>query len=421
MSELRTLLTATKAASRTLAALDTDTKNRALRAMASALRAHSAPILAANAEDMTAAAEKGMSSAMLDRLLLTEERITGIVNALFEIEALADPVGLRSGESLRPNGIRVSKMRVPLGVIAMIYEARPNVTAEAAALCLKAGNAVVLRGGSEAFRSNQAIAAVLHDALASAGLPSAAITVMPTTERDAMLEMLQYDDLIDLVIPRGGEGLIRFVAKNSLIPVIQHYKGVCHLYVDSEADLDLAVKLLIDGKVSRPSACNALESLLVHSAVAEAFYAKAGAELQSRGVEVRGCERTQAWLRNAQPVSDEDYSTEYLSLVISAKVVDSPDDAIAHIAQFGSRHTEVIATRNEATANRLLREIDASAVIVNASSRFNDGGCLGLGSEIGIATTKLHAYGPMGITSLTTEKFIVEGEGQIRHPLSPTA
>lgn len=417
MSALRELLTATQAASRILAAADTDTKNRALTAMGASLRAHQDAILAANAADMAEARQKHLSEALLDRLLLNEARIAGIVQALAEIIALPDPVGEIRDEHTRPNGIRVAKMRVPLGVIAMIYEARPNVAAEAGALTLKAGNAVVLRGGSEAFRSNQAIANALHEALRATGLPEAAITLMPTTEREAMLELLQADDLVDLVIPRGGEGLIRFVAQNSRIPVIQHYKGVCHLYVDREADLDKALDLLVDGKTSRPGVCNALETLLVHADVAAEFLPRAGQRLRAKAVELRGCARTAELVENVVPASEADYAAEFLDLIIAIKVVPDLDAALAHIARYGSRHTEVIATESPATAQRFLREADASAIMVNASSRFNDGGCLGLGSEIGIATSKLHAYGPMGIQSLTTEKFIVRGEGQTRHPV----
>ena len=412
---LRTSISATRAASRQLAVLDSAAKNRALAAMAEALLAHGPAILAANAHDMAGARGKSLSAAMLDRLLLTPERLQGMADALREIAALPDPVGERRDAIVRPNGLRVSKMRVPLGVIAMIYEARPNVTAEAAALCLKSGNAVVLRGGSEAFASNQAIAQALHAALSAEDLPAAAITLMPTTEREAMLELLSLDDLIDLVIPRGNEGLIRFVAANSRIPVIQHYKGVCHLYVDEHADLDRAVDLLVDGKTSRPGVCNALETLLVHSAVASRFLPHAAVRLREKNVELRGCAQTRALLPDAIAATDEDFATEFLDLILSVKIVGDLDQAIAHIAHFGSHHTEVIASENAEAAQRFLREVDASAVMVNASSRFNDGSCLGLGAEIGIATTKLHAYGPMGLTSLTTEKFIVEGSGQVRH------
>ncbi len=415
MTPLRSLIAATRAASHQLAVLDSATKNRALATMAEALLAHGSAILAANARDMAGAREKNVSAAMLDRLLLTPERLQGMADALREIIALPDPVGERRDAIVRPNGLRVSKMRVPLGVIAMIYEARPNVTAEAAALCLKSGNAVVLRGGSEAFNSNQAIAQALHAALSSEGLPTAAITLMPTTEREAMLELLSLDDLIDLVIPRGNEGLIRFVAANSRIPVIQHYKGVCHLYVDEHADLERAIDLLIDGKTSRPGVCNALETLLVHGKVAARFLPRAALRLREKNVELRGCAQTCALLPEAIAATDEDFATEFLDLILSVKIVGDLDQAIAHIARFGSHHTEVIASENTEATQRFLREVDASAVMVNASSRFNDGSCLGLGAEIGIATTKLHAYGPMGLTSLTTEKFIVEGEGQVRH------
>lgn len=418
MRDLREQLTETRRAARQLASLNRAQKDAAISAMAEALDTEREAILMANARDMQAAREKGLSPAMLDRLQLTDARIDEVIRGLREIVQLPDPVGEIRDEHTRPNGIRVAKMRVPLGVILMIYEARPNVTAEAAALCLKAGNAVVLRGGSEAFHSNQAIARVLQTALERHEISPAAITVLSTTEREALLELLRFDDLIDLVIPRGGEGLIRFVADHSRIPVIQHYKGVCHLYVDAEADLDKAVNLLIDGKTSRPGVCNALESLLVHETVAREFFRLASPAMRARAVEIRGCEKTRAWLAEAKPVSDADFAAEFLALIISARVVPDMDAALEHIARFGSHHTEVIVTENAARAERFLREVDASAVMVNASSRFNDGGSLGLGAEIGIATTKLHAYGPMGLTSLTTEKFIVRGEGQTRHPVN---
>ncbi|HRO28574.1 MAG TPA: glutamate-5-semialdehyde dehydrogenase, partial [Luteimonas sp.] len=326
-----------------------------------------------------------------------------------------DPVGLVTRRDRRPNGIAVERVRIPLGVVAMIYEARPNVTADAAALCLKAGNGVILRGGSEAIRSNKAIAAALHRALEGAGVPAAALTVVEDLRREAMLELLQLTDIVDLAIPRGGEGLIRFVAEHARVPVIKHYKGVCHLFVDASADQDLALRLLVDGKVSRPSACNALETLLVHADVAPAFLPRASRALLDRGVELRGDDATRALVPDLAAATEEDYDTEYLDLVIAVRVVDSIDAAIAHVRRHGSDHTEVIATGDAANAERFVQALRSAVVMVNASSRFSDGGELGLGAEIGISTTRLHAYGPMGLEALTVERFVVRGEGQTRN------
>src|SRR5690606_5377190 len=314
-----------------------------------------------------------------------------------------------------PNGILVERVRTPLGVVAMIYEARPNVTADAAALCLKAGNGVILRGGSEALQSNLAIAAALGRALEAAGVPAAAITIVRDLRRETMVELLQLTDIVDLAIPRGGEGLIRFVAEHARVPVIKHYKGVCHLYVDASADLDLALRLLVDGKVSRPSACNALETLLVHAAAAPAFLPRAAAALRARGVELRGDAATRQLVADVAPVGEDDYDTEYLDLVIAVRVVDSLDEAIAHVRRHGSDRTEVIATRDQSSAAAFVHALRSAVVMVNASSRFSDGGELGLGAEIGISTTRLHAYGPMGLEALTVERFVVRGEGQTRN------
>ena len=308
-------------------------------------------------------------------------------------------------------------MRIPLGVIAMIYEARPNVTSDAAGLCFKAGNAVVLRGGSEAFHSNHAVAAALHEALEAEGIPAAAVTLLPTTDRAAITELLQLNELIDLVIPRGGEGLIRFVDEHSRIPVIKHYKGVCHLYVDRAADFAIALDLLVDGKTSRPGVCNALETLLVHQDVAEDFLPLAHERLTALGVELRGDERTRAVLPDVAEATEEDYAAEYLALILAVRVVDGYEAAVAHIARFGSDHTEVIVTDDLPTARRFVADVNSSVVLVNASSRFSDGGELGLGAEIGISTTKLHAFGPMGLEALTTQKFVVYGQGETRHPV----
>ena len=402
-------------AAQAVAALSTDAKNALLRAMADALDADAATILTANAEDLHAAEAKGIGSAMLDRLMLDPQRLAGIANALREVADLPDPVGQVTRRETRPNGIDIERVRVPLGVIVMIYEARPNVTADAAALCLKAGNGVILRGGSEAIRSNTAIAASLQRALVDAGVPAAALTLIDDLRREAMVELLQLNDIIDLAIPRGGEGLIRFVAEHARVPVIKHYKGVCHLYVDAAADPDLALNLLLDGKVARPSACNALETLLVHADLAAAFLPRAAAMLRARGVELRGDQRTCALIADAKRASDDDWDAEFLDLILAVRMVDSLDEAIAHIRRHGSDHTEVIATRDEAAAARFVQALRSAVVMVNASSRFSDGGELGLGAEIGISTTRLHAYGPMGAESLTIERFVVRGVGQTRN------
>ena len=400
-----------------MATLPTERKNRVLHRMADALEANASDILAANKRDVSAARDDGLSEAMIDRLVLTNERIAKMADALRDVASFPDPVGETSGTTQRPSGIEVGRMRIPLGVIAMIYEARPNVTADAAGLCFKAGNAVLLRGGSEAFHSNQAVASALHDALKAEDVNPAAVTLIPTTDRAAVNEMLTLNEHIDLVIPRGGEGLIRFVDETSRIPVIKHYKGVCHLYVDERADLEKAEDLLLDGKTSRPSVCNALETMLVHHDVAGDFLPRAGEVLNRAGVEVRGCERTREILPDATPATEDDYAAEYLDLTLAVRVVDDADAATEHIATYGSNHTEVIATDDLPTARRFVRTVDASVVLVNASSRFSDGGELGLGAEIGISTTKLHAYGPMGLDALTTQKFVVYGDGETRHPV----
>lgn len=414
MSEIERQARACRAAAQVVAALDSDARNRLLLAMATSLETHAGLILAGNARDVAAARQKGTGSAMLDRLMLDPARLSGMAHAVREVAALGDPVGRITREDVRPNGIRVQKVRVPLGVIAMIYEARPNVTAEAAALCLKAGNGVILRGGSEALHSNTAIAAALGAALKAHGVPEAAVTVLTDLRREAMLELLQLHELIDLAIPRGGEGLIRFVAEHARVPVIKHYKGVCHLFVDADADIEQALALLVDGKCSRPSACNSLETLLVHRACATAFLPAAAKALAARHVEVRADAAAAALMPGARPASDEDYAAEFLDLIIAVRVVDDVEAAIAHIRQYTSDHTEVIATQDTGNAERFVSALQAAVVMVNASSRFSDGGQLGLGSEIGISTTRLHAYGPMGLEALTVERFVVRGEGQTR-------
>ncbi len=416
MTDIKTLALQCRDAAQAIATLPTDAKNALLRAMADALLADEAAILAANARDMEAAAAKGTGAAMLDRLRLDAKRLRGIADAVREVAELPNPVGQVTRAYDRPNGIHVERVRVPLGVIAMVYEARPNVTADAAALCLKAGNAVILRGGSEAIHSNTAIAASLRRALREAGLPEAVLTLVEDLRRETILELIQLNDIVDLAIPRGGEGLIRFVAEHARVPVIKHYKGVCHQYVDAGADLDLALDLLLDGKVSRPSACNALETLLVHRDVAAQFLPRAAAALRARGVELRMDEAGRALVPDAAAADEDDYAAEFLDLILAVRVVDDLDAAIAHVHRYTSDHTEVIVTRDATRAEAFVNALRSAVVMVNASSRFSDGGELGLGAEIGISTTRLHSYGPMGLEALTVERFVVRGEGQVRHP-----
>ena len=408
-------------AAQRIAQLSTDAKDALLRAMADALEADADAIFEANAKDMAAAKGKGITGAMLDRLGLDQPRLAGIANALREVAELPDPVGQVTRRDTRPNGIDIQRVRVPLGVIAMIYEARPNVTADAAALCLKAGNGVILRGGSEAIHSNIAIAASLKRALREAGLPDAALTLVEDLRRETMLELLQLTDIVDLAIPRGGEGLIRFVAEHARVPVIKHYKGVCHLFVDASADVELALRLLLDGKTTRPGVCNALETLLVHADIAAEFLPLAGKALLARGVELRGDAATRVLIAEAGHATDEDYAAEFLDLILAVRVVGNLEEAITHIRQFTSDHTEVIATRDEANAEEFVQSLRSAVVMVNASSRFSDGGELGLGAEIGISTTRLHAYGPMGLEALTVERFVVRGTGQIRNLTAGTS
>ena len=413
---VRGLALAAREAQAAIASADAATRRRLLEAMADHVLAGQDAILAANADDLAKAAANGAGKAALDRLALDPARVRGMVEALREVAAQADPLGEVTRRDVRPNGLVVERQRIPLGLVAMIYEARPNVTAEAAALCLKAGNAVLLRGGSEAAASNGAIAACLHAALRDSGLPAAAVSLVADPAREHVLELLQLSDLVDLAIPRGGEGLIRFVAENARVQVVKQQKRVCHLYVDRAADIDLALGLLVDGKVSRPGVCNALETLLVHREVAPTFLPRALQVLQAHGVEVRGDDATRAFDPGLAAATEADYDAEFLDLVIAVRIVDDLAGALAHIARFGSDHTEAIATGDPATAEAFVRGTRSSAVMVNASSRFNDGGQLGLGAEIGISTTRLHAYGPMGVEALTIERFVVRGEGQVRHP-----
>ncbi|WP_305805457.1 glutamate-5-semialdehyde dehydrogenase [Stenotrophomonas sp. YIM B06876] len=414
MSDMRNLALQCREAADVLAQLSGEAKAKLLEAMAMAMEHDTDAILDANARDLATAEGKGVGAAMLDRLRLDPQRLGGITAALREVAGLPDPVGQITRDDVRPNGLRVQKVRVPLGVIAMIYEARPNVTADAAALCIKAGNGVILRGGSEAIHSNTAIAASLKRALREASVPDAALTLVEDLRRETILELVQLSDIVDLAIPRGGEGLIRFVAEHARVPVIKHYKGVCHLFVDAPADLALALKLVVDGKTSRPSACNSLETLLVHADIAPRFLPLAAAALRERGVELRGDAATRQLVPGVLPASEDDYAAEYLDLILSIAVVPDLEAAIAHIRRYTSDHTEVIATSDAANAEAFVHALRSAVVMVNASPRFSDGGELGLGAEIGISTTRLHAYGPMGLEALTVERFVVRGQGQTR-------
>ena len=383
--------------------------------MAAGLGERAGRILGANRADVDGATRAGLAAPMIERLRLDDKRLAAMAASVEEVAALPDPLGKIVKSGRRPNGLLVEKRRIPLGVILMVYESRPNVTTDAFALCLRAGNAVILRGGSEAFHTNQVLGEVIADGLEGAGLPAAAARLVPTTDRLALAELLKLDDQIDLVIPRGGEGLIRFVAETSRIPVIKHYKGVCHVYVDAAADLDMALAICENAKVQRPSVCNACETILVNAAVAEVFVPRLVERLAARGVEIRGDETTQRLGGpTIVPATASDYGTEFLDLIVSIKIVPTLGDAVRHIENYGSDHTEAIVTRDDAAAQRFIAEVDSSTVIVNASTRFADGGELGLGAEIGISTTRLHAYGPMGAEELTTTKFVVHGDGQVR-------
>ena len=405
--------TAKKAAGK-VATLGTRSKDEALARIAEKLLKEASRIKEANQRDLEAGRQKGLSNAMLDRLTVSDAVIDGMASGLRDVAALKDPVGEVTGMWLRPNGLQVGRTRIPLGVITMIYEARPNATVDAAGLCLKAGNAVILRGGSEAFHSNSTLAGIIQEALGETGVPEGAVQVVPLTDRAAVNALLAQEGLIDLVIPRGGEGLIRFVSENSKIPVLKHYKGVCHVYVDKDADPAMAEEIAFNAKVQRPGVCNAMETLLVHREIAEAFLPAVAGRLTEAGVELRGCPETCRILPSAAQADSEDWPREYLDLILSVKVVPTMTDAMEHIAQYGSFHTEAIVTSSYDRSRRFLQQVDASVVLVNASTRFNDGGELGVGAEIGISTSKLHAYGPMGLEELTTTKFIVFGDGQVR-------
>lgn len=403
-----------KKAAKTVAVLSTDIKNDALLNMAQGLIKNSQPIRKENAKDLKDAKKKGLSSAMIDRLSITGSTIKGMADGLMEVAQLPDPVGTISKMWKRPNGLLVGKMRIPLGVIGMIYEARPNVTVDAAGLCLKSGNSVILRGGSEAIHSNRILARILQQALKDMGIPTSAIQVIPITEREVVSELLALDEYIDLIIPRGGEGLIRFVVENSKVPVLKHFKGVCHVYVDKTADLEMAEKICLNAKVQRPGVCNAMETLLVHKEMAEGFLKPMWKTFKKAGVELRGCPKTRKILPNIKKATERDWHEEYLGLILAVRVVKDMNEAILHISQYGSSHTDTIVTSDYARALKFLKEVDSSVVLVNASTRFNDGNQLGLGAEIGISTSKLHAFGPMGLEELTSTKFVVFGNGQVR-------
>jgi glutamate-5-semialdehyde dehydrogenase len=403
-----------KAAARQLAQVSTAEKNRVLSVMAEQIETQSSFLIAENRKDLESAKMAGASSAILDRIALDVGRVKGIAKALREVVLLPDPVREVVKMWRRPNGLQVGRMRIPLGVIGIIYEARPNVTADAAALCLKSGNAVILRGGSEAHYSNQAIGGVLRQACAGTSVPQDAVQMVGIKDHAFVNELLQLESYVDLIIPRGGEELIRAVVANSRIPVIKHYKGVCHVYVDADASLETAKRICFNAKVQRPAVCNAMETLLVHEAIAAKFLPPMIAEFQAAGVEIRGCEKTCAMLPGINRAAESDWTEEYLDLILAVRVVGDMEEAIEHIERYGSEHTESIVTTNYQRAREFIDRVNSSAVMVNASTRFNDGGELGLGAEIGISTSKIHAFGPMGLEELTTTKFIVFGDGQIR-------
>ncbi|MFW5854812.1 MAG: glutamate-5-semialdehyde dehydrogenase [Thermodesulfobacteriota bacterium] len=403
-----------RAASVEMARCESRKKDAVLIKIADRLEAEGDRIQAENRKDLERGRERGLADAMLDRLSIKPATITGMADGLREVADLEDPVGAITKSWTRPNGLQVSRMRIPLGVIGIIYESRPNVTIDAAGLCFKAGNAVILRGGSEALHSNQVLADLVGSVLRESGMPEKAIQVVPVRDREAVHLLLKQEEHIDLIIPRGGEGLIRFVVENSKIPVLKHYKGVCHVYVDEGADFRMAEKICFNAKVQRPGVCNALETLLVHESAAPAFLPPMAERYRAAGVELRGCEETRRILPQAAEATEADWEAEYLDLILAVKVVADMDEAIAHMTRYGSSHTETIVTSDYRRARRFVREVDASVVMVNASTRFNDGGQLGLGAEIGISTSKLHAFGPMGVEELTTTKFVVFGDGQIR-------
>ena len=403
-----------KLASQKLVNISTDIKNQVLRRVAQKIREKKEELKKINEKDVNQAIAQGKSKAFIDRLTLNDKVIEGMAKGLEDVAMLPDPVGEIVKMWRRPNGLLVGRIRIPLGVIAMIYESRPNVTIDAAGLCFKSGNAVILRGGKEALNSNLALGKIFQETLKEFGLPEEAVQVIPTPDRAIMEYMLELEEYIDLIIPRGGEGLIRFVTEKARMPVIKHYKGVCHVYVDNEANLQMAKEIAINAKCQRPGVCNAMETLLVHKDIADKFLPELAEEYKKFNVELRGCSETLKYIPWAKPATEEDWYAEYLDLILAVKIVKDIDEAIEHISKYGSNHTEAIVTENYSKAMKFLKEVDASVVLVNASTRFNDGGELGLGAEIGISTTKIHAYGPMGLEELTTTKFIVFGNGQIR-------
>jgi len=403
-----------RTASMEIARCPSNKKNEVLLKIADNIEARATYIQEENQKDLAMAKEMGLSDAMMDRLTVTDATVTSMAKGLREVSRLNDPVGSTSKSWLRPNGLEVSRMRIPLGVIGIIYESRPNVTIDAAGLCLKAGNAVILRGGSEALHSNQALAGIISQALAETGLPEKAVQVVPIRDREAVKILLNQEEFIDLIIPRGGEGLIRFVVENSTIPVLKHYKGVCHVYIDDGADLEMAQNICFNAKVQRPGVCNSMETMLVHRSISQEFLPQMAERFIKAGVEIRGCPETCRILPDARKADPADWPEEYLDLILAVKIVEDMDQAVSHITRYGSNHTEAIVTGDYRRARRFVRDVDSSVVLVNASTRFNDGGELGLGAEIGISTSKLHAFGPMGVEELTTTKFVVFGDGQIR-------
>mgnify|MGYP004658965063 CR=1 FL=1 len=404
-----------KAAEKSIAAASAMVKNNALEKIEAALRLNAEKILEANEADLKAAKENGMSEAMQDRLRLTEQRINGIADGVADVIKLEDPIGSVDSGTVRPNGMSITKVRVPLGTIAIIFESRPNVTVDAAVLCLKAGNAVILRGGKEAYHSNKCLCEIMRTAIKDAGLPEDVVQFVDDTSREVSAQLMKCNKYIDVLIPRGGAGLIRACVENATVPVIETGVGNCHVFVDATADADMAVKIVNNGKTRRVSVCNAVESLLVHKDIAEKFLPMIKAKLDEHNVEIRGCEKTRAILGDCVvPATDEDYATEFLDYIISVKVVSSIDEAIAHIDRFTTHHSECIVTNSLENAERFKKEIDAAAVYVNVSTAFTDGGMFGLGAEIGISTQKLHARGPMGLRELTSMKYLISGDGQIR-------
>ena len=412
--QVLTIAQSAKKASRIVGRLSTEKKNKALCRMAEALIANAARLKEENSKDVTLAQKNALSSALIDRLLITDKTITEMASGLREVAHLPDPVGEVTGMWRRPNNLLVGRMRIPLGVIGIIYEARPNVTADAAGLCLKSGNAVILRGGSEAFHSNLFIVDILQKEAEQEGIPREAISFLPITDREAVYELLQLENLIDVIIPRGGEELIRAVVEKSKIPVIKHYKGTCHIFIDRTADCEMSEKIVLNAKCQRPGVCNAVETLLVHQDIASQILPPLISRLQKAGVEIRGCFQTLTLLPGLNKATEDDWYAEYLALILAVKIVKNIDEAIEHIETYGSLHTETIITQSYDNSQKFLKEVNSSTVLVNASTRFSDGFQLGLGAEVGISTTKLHAFGPMGLKELTTTKFIVFGEGQVR-------